>query len=57
MKQSRQRGVYRVDLGKYTADKLALRFDENIGDLRKYLGTTPSSATSTSTTRCTASAR
>jgi hypothetical protein len=37
MKQSRQRGTYRVDLGKYTADTLALRFDENIGDLRKYL--------------------
>jgi hypothetical protein len=37
MKQSRQRGTYRVDLGKYTADKLSLRFDENIGDLSKYL--------------------
>jgi hypothetical protein len=37
MKHSRQRGVYRVDLGKYTADALALRFDENIGDLSRYL--------------------
>jgi hypothetical protein len=36
MKRSRQRGVYRVDLNKWTADKLSLRFDENIGDLRRY---------------------
>lgn len=38
MKRSRQRGLYRVDLNKYTADTLPLRFDENIGDLRRYLG-------------------
>jgi hypothetical protein len=37
MKKSRQRGHYRVDLNKYTADTLSLRFDENIGDLRKHL--------------------
>jgi hypothetical protein len=36
MKKSRQRGHYRVDLNKYTADTLSLRFDENIGDLRRY---------------------
>jgi hypothetical protein len=37
MKKTRQRGHYRVDLRKYTADTLALRFDENIGDLRRWL--------------------
>jgi hypothetical protein len=37
MKKSRQRGEYRVDLNKWTADVLPIRFDENIGDLRRYL--------------------
>jgi hypothetical protein len=37
MKQTRQRGVYKIDLNKYTADNLALRFDRNIGDLSRYL--------------------
>jgi hypothetical protein len=34
MKSVRQRGKFRIDLNKYTADSLTLRFDENIGDLR-----------------------
>lgn len=38
MKRVRQRGNWRIDLNKYTADTLSLRFDENIGDLRRYLG-------------------
>lgn len=38
MKRIRQRGSWRIDLNKYTADSLTLRFDENIGDLRRYLG-------------------
>jgi len=33
MKRVRQRGTFRIDLNKYTADSLTLRFDENIGDL------------------------
>jgi hypothetical protein len=37
MKANRQKGTFRVDLGKYTADRLPLRFDENIGDLSRYL--------------------
>lgn len=37
MKESRQSGLYRVDLNKYTADTLSLRFDENIGDLGRFL--------------------
>jgi hypothetical protein len=37
MKRTRQRGIYRVDLNKYTTSTLALRFDENIGDVRKFL--------------------
>ncbi|MEZ4217699.1 MAG: hypothetical protein R3E88_14540 [Myxococcota bacterium] len=36
-KRSRQRGTYRVDLDKYTADTQALRFDENVGDLTRHL--------------------
>lgn len=35
MKRVRQRGQFRIDLNKYTADTLTLRFDENIGDLRE----------------------
>jgi hypothetical protein len=38
MKRVRQRGTFKIDLNKYTADKLTLRFDENIGDLRSYWG-------------------
>jgi hypothetical protein len=37
MKTSRQRGEYRVDLNKWTADSVSLRFDQNIGDLTRYL--------------------
>jgi hypothetical protein len=37
MKRSRQRGRYRVDLNKFTADTLPVRFDENIGDLTRWL--------------------
>lgn len=38
MKRVRQRGTWRIDLNKYTTDSLTLRFDENIGDLRRFLG-------------------
>lgn len=34
MKKVRHRGMFRIDLNKYTSDTLTLRFDENIGDLR-----------------------
>ena len=34
MKRIRQRGIFKIDLNKYTTDNLTLRFDENIGDLR-----------------------
>jgi len=37
MKRARQRGTYRVDLNKWTTDKLSLRFDQNVGDLRRFL--------------------
>jgi hypothetical protein len=37
MKRVRQQGIFKVDLNKYTADHLTLRFDENIGDLRQHL--------------------
>jgi hypothetical protein len=37
MKRVRQRGTFRIDLNKYTSDSLTLRFDENIGDLRRLL--------------------
>ncbi len=37
MKRVRQRGSFTVDLNKYTIDTLALRFDENIGDMTRYL--------------------
>ena len=36
-KRSRQRGTYRLDLNKYTADTQAVRFDQNIGDLTRHL--------------------
>jgi len=38
MKRVRQHGVYRIDLNKFSPDTLTLRFDENIGDLRRFLG-------------------
>jgi hypothetical protein len=37
MKTSRQRGEYRVDLNKWTADSMSIRFDQNIGDLSRFL--------------------
>jgi hypothetical protein len=37
MKKVHQQGLFKVDLNKYTADHITLRFDENIGDLRQYL--------------------
>jgi hypothetical protein len=37
-KKVRQRGMFRVDLNKFTADNLTIRFDENIGDLRSLIG-------------------
>jgi hypothetical protein len=33
MKKVRQRGLFKIDLNKFTTDSLTLRFDENIGDL------------------------
>jgi hypothetical protein len=38
MKRVRQRGTFTIDLNKFTADSITLRFDENIGDLRRYMG-------------------
>ena len=38
MKRIRQSGKYTIDLNKYTADSLTLRFDENIGDMRSLMG-------------------
>ena len=37
MKRVRQRGKFTIDLNKYTTDSLTLRFDENIGDLRRFM--------------------
>jgi hypothetical protein len=34
MRTVRQRGTFRIDLNKFNADNITLRFDENIGDLR-----------------------
>jgi hypothetical protein len=36
MKQVHQQGIFRIDLNKSTADKISMRFDENIGDLSGY---------------------
>ncbi len=33
MKRVHQQGIFRIDLNKSTADKINMRFDENIGDL------------------------
>lgn len=38
MKRVRQRGTFEIDLNKFTTDKITLRFDENIGDLRSLRG-------------------
>lgn len=35
MKSSRQRGVFKIDLNKYTADKLSFRFDHNFGAVKE----------------------
>lgn len=40
LKRVEQSGSYRIDLNKYTADTLTLRFDENIGDLTSELSDT-----------------
>lgn len=37
MKRIRQRGIFRIDLNKYTTDSLSMRFDENIGDMSRYM--------------------
>ncbi len=37
MKRIRQRGTFRIDLNKYTVDNMSMRFDENIGDLSRYM--------------------
>ncbi|MCB0855473.1 MAG: hypothetical protein KDD63_24785, partial [Bacteroidetes bacterium] len=37
MKKVRQRGLFKIDLNKYTTDMVSLRFDENIGNLSRYL--------------------
>lgn len=38
MKRVRQQGIFKIDLNKYTTDNLNLRFDENIGDLSRFMG-------------------
>ncbi|MAE94643.1 MAG: hypothetical protein CL910_08290 [Deltaproteobacteria bacterium] len=40
MKKVRQKGEFRIDLNKYTSDSLSMRFDSNIGDLRRHLDAT-----------------
>ena len=37
MKSVHQRGIFKIDLNKYTTDNLTLRFDENIGDMRNLM--------------------
>ena len=37
MKRVRQRGEFKIDLNKYSAGSLAMRFDQNIGDLTRHL--------------------
>ena len=37
MKKIRQQGIFRIDLNKSTADNVSMRFDENIGDLTRYM--------------------
>jgi hypothetical protein len=38
MKRVRQSGKFSIDLNKYTSDTITLRFDQNIGDLRRLRG-------------------
>lgn len=38
LKSVRQSGTFKLDLNKFTADQVTLRFDENIGDLRALTG-------------------
>lgn len=38
MKRVRQRGIFKIDLNKYTSDSLTLRFDENIGNVSRLMG-------------------
>jgi len=37
MKKIRQRGNFKIDLNKWTSDVITARFDENIGNLTKYM--------------------
>ncbi len=37
MKRIRQQGIFKIDLNKSTADKINMRFDENIGDLSGFM--------------------
>lgn len=39
MKRERRSGKFRIDLNKYTASSLTMRFDGNIGDVRRLLNT------------------
>lgn len=34
MKRVRQRGIFKIDLNKYTTDNVTLRFDKNFGDIK-----------------------
>lgn len=40
MRKIKQTGKFTIDLNKYAADSLSLRFDENIGDLTRYMDDT-----------------
>lgn len=37
MKRVRQQGIFRIDLNKATTDNVSMRFDENIGDLTRFM--------------------
>ncbi len=37
IKKVRQQGIFKIDLNKATADKINMRFDENIGDLTRFI--------------------
>lgn len=37
MRRVRQQGIFRIDLNKSSADKISMRFDENIGNLTRYM--------------------
>ncbi|CAM1371889.1 hypothetical protein [Tenacibaculum xiamenense] len=34
MKEIRQKGIFKIDLNKYTSDNITLRFDKNFGDIK-----------------------